>query len=439
MFGLSFLSPLFLVGAAAAAIPVAIHLFYRRAEPVVDFAAMRYLRRAPVEQSRRRRLRELVLLALRVGALVLLACAFARPYLSESVAALTGDATMVLIDTSVSLSAPGQFDAARERAERAIREAPPTHAVGVMAFAHAADVIAPLSLDRAGALAASAQLMPGAGATRYRAALHQAGAAFGGRSGRIVVITDLQQSGWDAASEGGVPDTIAVELEDIGGPSANLAITSLHTEGTDAVAVVRNFSPRSTTEQVVFAVDNRRIGAVPLALPPEGSAEARMPVDGYRSGALSASIADRDGYLADNVRYAVLDAADAISVLAVTSTGHPSEALYLERALAVSEGARGFGFRALSGAAFSELDAEALGDVDVIVIASTRGVDERGRDRLARFVRSGGGLLLTAGPDVEPALLRQALDGIVATSWAARSVQAPAQTSGQASGQASGQ
>ena len=103
MFGLSFLSPLFLVGAAAAAIPVAIHLFYRRAEPVVDFAAMRYLRRAPVEQSRRRRLRELVLLALRVGALVLLACAFARPYLSESVAALTGDATMVLIDTSTPL------------------------------------------------------------------------------------------------------------------------------------------------------------------------------------------------------------------------------------------------------------------------------------------------------------------------------------------------
>ena len=67
MFGLAFLSPLFLVGAAAAAIPIAIHLFYRRAEPVVDFAAMRYLRRAPVEQSRRRRLRELILLALRVS------------------------------------------------------------------------------------------------------------------------------------------------------------------------------------------------------------------------------------------------------------------------------------------------------------------------------------------------------------------------------------
>src|ERR671910_2089969 len=112
----AFLSPLFLIGVAAAAIPIAIHLFYRRTEPVVDFAAMRYLRQAPVEHSRRRRLRELVLLALRVSALVLLALAFARPYFSDSAGAGTGDATMVLVDTSVSLSAPGRFEEARERA-----------------------------------------------------------------------------------------------------------------------------------------------------------------------------------------------------------------------------------------------------------------------------------------------------------------------------------
>lgn len=437
MFGFGFLSPLFLVGAAAAAIPIAIHLFYRRAEPLVDFAAMRYLRLAPVEQSRRRRLRELVLLALRVAALILLACAFARPYVAESVAALGGDATMVLIDTSVSLSAPGRFDAARERAARVIRQAPPTHAVGVMAFAHAFDVIAPLSQDRAGALAAIAQLTPGAGATRYRAALHRAGDAFNGRSGRIVVVTDLQQSGWDAASEGGIPGALAVEIEDIGGPSGNLAITSLRvgrteaggTEaaGTEAVAVVHNFSAGAASEQVVFAVDNRRIGAVPLALAPGGSAEARVAIGSDQSGALSASITDREGYLADNVRYAVLDSADALSVLAVTATGHPSEALYLERALGIAEGASGFRFRALSGAAFSAPDAGAVSDVDVVVIAGTRGIEQRGRDRLAQFVRSGGGLLLTAGPDVEPALLRQALDGIVVTNWAARPSQPPAQ------------
>ena len=46
MFGLSFLSPLFLVGMAAAAIPIVIHLLHRRTEPIIEFSAMRFLRRA---------------------------------------------------------------------------------------------------------------------------------------------------------------------------------------------------------------------------------------------------------------------------------------------------------------------------------------------------------------------------------------------------------
>jgi Aerotolerance regulator N-terminal/von Willebrand factor type A domain len=417
----SFLSPLFLVGVAAAAIPIAIHLFYRRTEPVIDFAAMRYLRRAPVEHSRRRRLRELVLLALRVTALVLLALAFARPYFSDSVAAEGGAATLVMIDTSVSLSAPGRFEAARERARRAIEDAPATHAVGLVAFAQAADVIAPVSQNRAGAVAALAQVRPGAGATKYRAALQGAADAFNGRSGRIIVVTDLQQSGWDAASDGGIPEGISVEVDDVGAPDTNLAVTSLRVEGADAVAVVQNYSARPATDQVIFAVDARRIGAVPVTVGANASVEARVALDGVAPGGLSGSITDRDGYSADNTRYAILDeSADAVSVFAVTPTGHPSEALYLERALAVAEGARGFRFRSMGGGAFAAIDPKALEPVGVIAVLSTRGVAQRGRERLAEFVRGGGGLLVAAGPDVDPAILKDALAGIVETSWGPR-------------------
>src|SRR5918999_1838891 len=166
MFGLSFLSPLFLAGMAAGAIPIAIHLFHRRTDPVIEFAALRFLRRAPEEESRRRRLWELLLLALRVAALCLLAFAFARPYLGQSAAALSAPVTMVLVDTSVSMSAPGQFEQAKRLAEAALRNAPPSHAVSVIAFGTSADVLAPPSQDRAGALALVAKLQTGAGATR---------------------------------------------------------------------------------------------------------------------------------------------------------------------------------------------------------------------------------------------------------------------------------
>lgn len=417
MFGLSLLSPLFLVGAAAAAIPIAIHLFYRRAEPVIEFAAMRYLRQAPVEESRRRRLRELLLLALRVTALVLLACAFARPYLAGAAIA-SGEATVVLVDTSASLSAPGQFDRVRERAAATVRAAPATHAIAVLAFANSADVIAPLSADRAGALAALAQLKPGAGATRFRAGLERAGAELGGRRGRIVVVTDLQESGWDAATDGGVPEGITVEIEEIDGPAANLAVTSLRVEAGEAVAVVQSFSPQPVTEQVVFTAEQRRLGAVPVSLSSGGSAEARLPLGSLQSGALTAAIADREGFLADNARHAVLDGSSALSVLALTTSGHPSESLYLERALTVANGPGGFRFRAIRASAFAGFDDG--GQLDVIAVAGTSGLDERGRARLGAFVRAGGGLLVTVGPDVDAAIVSQALSGVVSTGWRVR-------------------
>ena len=66
---MSLLSPLFLLGALAAAIPILLHLLKREPEIRVKFAAVQLLKTAPVETSRRQRLRELLLLALRSGRL----------------------------------------------------------------------------------------------------------------------------------------------------------------------------------------------------------------------------------------------------------------------------------------------------------------------------------------------------------------------------------
>ena len=77
---MSFLSPLFLFGALAAAIPIVLHLLRRETEARVKFSAVKLLKHAPVEAASRQRLREWLLLALRVAALLLLALAFARPF-----------------------------------------------------------------------------------------------------------------------------------------------------------------------------------------------------------------------------------------------------------------------------------------------------------------------------------------------------------------------
>src|SRR5687768_7087406 len=142
MFGLSFLYPLFLIGALAVAIPIALHLFRRKTEIVVDFPAVRLLEKVPVEQQRRRRLRELVLLA----------SAFARPYVEDATVALGAPVSVIALDTSLSLSARGQFDAARQAARRAIETAPATHTVALVTFADSATLVVPPTTDRGGVL-----------------------------------------------------------------------------------------------------------------------------------------------------------------------------------------------------------------------------------------------------------------------------------------------
>src|SRR5687767_27699 len=118
---MSFLYPAFLLGALAVALPIVLHLLRRDVAPEVPFSAVRLLRRSPIDRTRRRRLRDLVLLAARVVALTLLALAFARPYLAGASDGAT--LRIVAVDRSFSMGAPGLFTRAREVAEAAIREA----------------------------------------------------------------------------------------------------------------------------------------------------------------------------------------------------------------------------------------------------------------------------------------------------------------------------
>ncbi len=76
---IGFLQPLALFGLVAAAIPPLLHLLGRRRPPTVVFPAIRYVTATEREHSRRLKLRNLILLLLRVTAIVLIVLAAARP------------------------------------------------------------------------------------------------------------------------------------------------------------------------------------------------------------------------------------------------------------------------------------------------------------------------------------------------------------------------
>src|SRR5215468_7191785 len=101
---MTFLNPLYLLGLAAAAIPIVIHLLTRKRPRRIPFSSVAFLREVNVAQLRRFRLR-----ALRVLAIALLALALSRPALKGSLGGAEGSdaasSVVLLIDRSASMGA----------------------------------------------------------------------------------------------------------------------------------------------------------------------------------------------------------------------------------------------------------------------------------------------------------------------------------------------
>jgi hypothetical protein len=102
---MTFLAPALLALGVAAAVPVALHLFQRHQGPRVVFPAIRYLQRAERESAARLRLRQLLLLALRVLAVILIAAAAARPFLPVGGAGHHPTSVVIVLDNSLSTGA----------------------------------------------------------------------------------------------------------------------------------------------------------------------------------------------------------------------------------------------------------------------------------------------------------------------------------------------
>lgn len=425
MFGVTFLSPLFLIGVVAAAVPILLHLFHRRAEVVIDFPAVRLLTRTPVQQHRRRRLRELLLLALRVAALVLLAVSFARPYAAGVVAPASAPLTVIAVDTSMSVSAPGQIERVREAAEQAIRLAPPTHAVALVAFADAAIVVVSPTVDRGIALAATRQLTAGSGGTRYRTALSRAAELIGARDGRVVVVTDLQRVGWDANDAGGLPDGVGIEVVPVAPPRSNVAVIAAERRDASVVATIQNYGAEPVQLPVTLFINDTATAELTVDVRPFSATDA--PFVGALPGAGAARVVVEDavGYQGDNTRHLVLDPPPAASIAVVVSDpAGATGGLYVERALAVAGGGREFSVDAIDGRVFSSWTDEATARYAALVVLGTRTLDRAGRDRVRTYVNGGGQILLALGPDIDLATLADVSGADLGASSAA--VVAPA-------------
>ena len=112
---LTFLYPLFWLGALAVAVPVWLHLRRKRTTKLISFSALRFLEDQPEPRRSPLRLRDVLLLALRVTALLLLVSAFSWPYRREPVPEMATESLVYILDNTLSHQAGDGFGATSRR------------------------------------------------------------------------------------------------------------------------------------------------------------------------------------------------------------------------------------------------------------------------------------------------------------------------------------
>ncbi len=100
-----------LAGFAALAIPILIHLLLKRKKQRLRFSTLQFFRRHDEHSSQRRKLRNLLLLAVRLSLLSILVLAFARPFLPDYQGVSTPQKrrlAVFVLDRSASMQATDQ-------------------------------------------------------------------------------------------------------------------------------------------------------------------------------------------------------------------------------------------------------------------------------------------------------------------------------------------
>ena len=403
---MSFLYPLFFAGAVAIALPIVLHLLRRDVAPEVPFAAVRLLTRMPIEQTRRRRLRDLLLLAARIAALLLLAAAFARPYLVNAGAGMP--MVVVAVDRSFSMTAPGSFARAVAIARETIDAAGGAR-LAVIAFDDRADLLL------GGGTAAEARavldgLQPGYGSTRYAPMISRAIESAGDSEARLVVITDLQRTGWDGEAAMTVPPNLKVELRAVqGGIDGNAAVADTRLDGDAITAQVRNAGRDPMTGAARLTLDGKAVASAPFQARPGDATGLRFSYRLPRGSVVAVEIDDPKGYSADNRRFLLPEAAVRPRVLVVTGDADNS-GLYLTRALQAADADRSLDLRVRAAATIGAMPPDEAAGCRAVVLLSTRRLDRRGRDLLSGLVRRGAGLFVAASEEVDPAAAAEIMD-----------------------------
>jgi len=409
---MSLLVPLFLLGLAGVAVPFVLHLTRRQRRNVVPFPSLMFLERIPYQEQRRRRIHYWFLLSLRALALALVAIAFARPFFEQDTLGLGENSgpreVVVLIDQSYSMEIGDHFDRALDEARAIFNELGPLDRASLVMFGQGARVVTRSTADRSQLTRALDTVRVGSSVTRFGPALKVAQTILeesGLPGGEVFLLTDFQRTGWTGGEGIRLPAGSKVTPIEVGEEmSDNIQVTDValareavsgRERVTPTARLARRGGEQSTEVMVSLDIDGQELQSRPVTIPPNGSATvAFQPFTLSQPHTRGSVRVPDDDLSADDARHFVVSPGTALLMLVVEGGSAARDAsLYLQRALAISEGRRfDIAFRRTNAVRPQDLDGTAG------VIMNDANVDGASAERLRSFVEDGGGLMLVLGP-----------------------------------------
>ena len=427
------LTPLFLAAGAAVVVPILLHLRPRRKQIIIDFAAMRFLRPALLRTTRKLKMQNLLLLAMRVSMLALLASAFALPVVRSSGLWLLGmdqgTSLVLVLDNSYSMGCRvGQrtrFDLAKDAAGMLLAGLKEGDDGSIVLVSDTAEtVVDGLTPDRQLLADKLAGAQVGWRTSDLRAGLVRALELLADSSQpnrQVVLLSDLQRSGLETLAAQALPpealEGIRLCVVNPGDEDpANAAVAEVRPvpsvgpqAGTLDVEVrVRNTGPSPVRTRVSLVVGQRRLQRKAVRVDPRLETTVRLSARLEGPGPYRGRVElDPDLLPADNARWFALDRGRRARVLCVDGEYARMDILretfYLQAALApggVADGAE-VALPLVEVVPAKDLAGRELDNVDVVVLANVPELPGLSVARLEKFVNTGGGLVVFVGDRVQ--------------------------------------
>ncbi len=415
---MTFLNPLLLLALASVAVPVLLHFLNLRRPRPVDFSSLEFLQTLQESAVQRVRIKEWLLLALRILAVAALVMAFARPTLTGALAGAVGQrartALAVVVDNSLSMTVRDGQGAYLDQVAR--------QAQGVLDTAEPGDdlLVWPTALEGAAEPAPYQTVGPARDAVRALAsrpgaeplartilrAARTLAADTDAPAREVFVLGDLQTSTLADSLPEPVPEGVRVTLLPVGTRTPpNVGLTGVRVasrivevgQPVEIEATLTNYGSEPLEDYVASAyLEGDRVAQATATLPPAEATTVTFTATPQARGWLAGTVElEDDAFAPDDVEHFTLHVPEERRLLVVRGEGQVTRYVDLALSREMVEGRLAFRTDTITE---DDLAATTLGRYDAVVLVGPATLSTGEVRAVSRYVEDGGGVLFFPSP-----------------------------------------